>query len=82
MKKRSIKNLALNKESISNIQSAIFGGDACSSDTKTTAGADPFTTSIVSDGPLPITADVKDCPNNTLAKGCESLNVPCETLFC
>lgn len=81
MKKRSLKNLSLNKESISNIQTSVFGRDACSSDTKTTSGADPFTTTIVSDGPLPLTANIRECPDNSLAGDCSLGHCP-ETFWC
>ena len=80
MKKRSIKGLKLNKISISNIESGISGG--------ATGGYcetwDSFLYGNCTSGdpePLPLTADVLDCPDNSLFGSC-SLGYCADTFWC
>ena len=56
MKKRHIKNLALNRNVISSLNALKGGARPDTSNTGTH-----------------LSADVKDCPDNTLALGCKSL---------
>ncbi len=77
MKKRSLKSLALNKESIATFHETIFGG-AVRSDSKTKPISDPLT---VTNEPLPLTVDINDCPDNSLAGDC-SLGYCPESFWC
>jgi len=58
MKKQNLKSLKLNKKSISKLDADIKGG-AISDDTSNTGDRK--------------SADVRDCPDNTLLVGCMSL---------
>lgn len=58
MKKQHLKSLKLNKKSISKLDDRIKGG-AQNNDTSNTGNH--------------LTADVRDCPDNTLLVGCFSL---------
>ncbi|WP_298513196.1 hypothetical protein [uncultured Kordia sp.] len=83
MKKRSLKNLRLNKESISNIQNTISGG------AETGGYCETILRSFLYGGcpkddtpePLPLTADVLDCPDNSLYGTC-SLGHCVDSFWC
>ena len=82
MKKRSLKNLRLNKESISNIQTTITGGATggyCETELRSFLyGHCPKDDKPE---PLPLTADPMVCPDNSLFGSC-SLGACVETFWC
>lgn len=77
MKKRSLKNLALNKQSISNFQSTLVGGAA--SDSKT-GGCN--TVSLILQcpaDPIEVSRPPLLCPGDTVLNGCDSA---VESIWC
>ncbi|WP_046744881.1 hypothetical protein [Kordia zhangzhouensis] len=83
MKKRNLKNLKLTKQSISNLTNQINGGAETGGYCETILRSFLYGNCPIDDPgePLPLTADVLDCPDNSLYGSC-SLGYCVETFWC